>query len=136
MDRNALIEILQQEGNLKHCFSHDEIESLAAHLSIETVQAETVLMKKGEPSCRMVFILDGLVQVIDGDRQLAIEKPGSIVGESLFSDEATRTADTRTIEQTTVGRFSAHDFEDLLNKNQPLALKFREYFRAITSARE
>ena len=136
MDRNALIEILQQEGNLKHCFSHDEIESLAAHLSIETVQAETVLMKKGEPSCSMVFILDGLVQVIDGDRQLAIEKPGSIVGESLFSDEATRTADTRTIEQTTVGRFSVHDFEDLLNKNQPLALKFREYFRAITRARE
>ena len=84
----------------------------------------------------MVFILDGLVQVIDGDRQLAIEKPGSIVGESLFSDEATRTADTRTIEQTTVGRFSVHDFEDLLNKNQPLALKFREYFRAITRARE
>ena len=42
----------------------------------------------------MVFILDGLVQVIDGDRQLTIEKPGSIVGESLFSDEATRTADT------------------------------------------
>ena len=136
MDRNVLIEILQQEGNLKHCFSHNEIERLAEHLSIETVQAETVLMKKGEPSCSMVFILDGLVQVIDGDRQLAIEKPGSIVGESLFSDEATRTADTRTIEQTTVGRFSVHDFEDLLNKNQPLALKFREYFRAITRARE
>lgn len=136
MDRNALIEILQQEGNLKHCFSHDEIERLAEHLSIETVQAETVVMKKGEPSCSMVFILDGLVQVIDGDRQLAIEKPGSIVGESLFSDEATRTADTRSIEQTTVGRFSVHDFEDLLNKNQPLALKFREYFRAITRARQ
>ena len=73
MDRNALIAILQQEGNLKHSFSDDEIESLAGHLSIETVQAETVLMKKGEPSCSMVFILDGLVQVIDGDRQLAIE---------------------------------------------------------------
>ena len=65
MDRKALIEILQQEGNLKHSFSNDEIKSLAEHLSIETVQAETVLMKKGEPSCSMVFILDGLVQILD-----------------------------------------------------------------------
>ena len=84
MDRNVLIKILQQEGNLKHCFSHDEIERLAAHLSIETVQAEIVLMKKGETFCSMVFILDGLVQVIDGERQLTIEKPGSIVGEVFF----------------------------------------------------
>ena len=46
MDRNVLIEILQQEGNLKHCFSHDEIERLAEHLSIETVQAETLFDEK------------------------------------------------------------------------------------------
>ena len=105
MDRNALIKILQQEGNLKHSFSDDEIKSLAGHLSIETVQAETVLMKKGEPSCSMVFILDGLVQILDGERQLAIEKQGAIIGESLFSDEATRIADVRTVEPTTVGRF-------------------------------
>ena len=136
MNRKALIEILQQEGNLKHSFSHDEIESLAGHLSIQTVQAETVLMKKGEPSCSMVFILDGLVQILDGERQLAIEKPGSIIGESLFSDEATRIADVRTIEPTTVGRFSVHNFEDFLSENQPLALKYREYFRAIKRARE
>ena len=84
MDRNALIEILQQEGNLKHCFSHDEIERLAEHLSIETVQAETVLMKKGEPSCSMVFILDGHVQVIDGDRQLAIKTRLNSWGKSFF----------------------------------------------------
>ena len=84
----------------------------------------------------MVFILDGLVQILDGERQLAIEKPGSIIGESLFSDEATRIADVRTIEPTTVGRFSVHDFEDFLSENQPLALKYREYFRAIRRARE
>ena len=135
MDRNALIEILQREGNLKHSFSNDEIQSLAKHLSIEVIQPETILMHKGEPSDSMVFVLKGLVQILDGERQLAIEKTGAIIGESLFSEEATRIADVQTIEPTTVGRLSIHDFENFLDQNQPLALKYREYFRAIRRAR-
>ena len=135
MDRNALIEILQREGNLKHSFSNDEIQSLAEHLSIEVIQPETIVMHKGEPSDSMVFVLKGLVQILDGERQLAIEKTGAIIGESLFSEEATRIADVQTIEPTTVGRLSIHDFENFLDQNQPLALKYREYFRAIRRAR-
>ena len=135
MDHNALVEILQREGNLRHSFSKDEIQSLAEHLSIEMIQPETILMHKGEFSDSMVFILEGLVQILDGERQLAIEKTGAIIGESLFSEEATRVADVQTIETTTVGRLSIHDFENFLNQNQPLALKYREYFRAIRRAR-
>ena len=135
MDRYALIETLQREGNLKHSFSNDEIQSLAEHLSIEVIQPETILMHKGEPSDSMVFVLKGLVQILDGERQLAIEKTGAIIGESLFSEEATRIADVQTIEPTTVGRLSIHDFENFLDQNQPLALKYREYFRAIRRAR-
>lgn len=135
MDHNALVEILQREGNLKHSFSNDEIQSLAEHLSIEVIQPETILMHKGEPSDSMVFVLKGLVQILDGERQLAIEKTGAIIGESLFSEEATRIADVQTIESTTVGRLSIHDFENFLDQNQPLALKYREYFRAIRRAR-
>ena len=135
MDRNALIEILQREGNLKHSFSNDEIQSLAEHLSIEVIQPETIFMHKGEPSDSMVFVLKGLVQILDGERQLAIEKTGAIIGESLFSEEATRIADVQTIEPTTVGRLSIHDFENFLDQNQPLALKYREYFRAVRRAR-
>ena len=136
MDRNALIEALQQEGNLKHSFSTKEIASLAEHLTIEEIPKDTILMKKGEPSDSMVFILDGLVQILDGKRQIAIEKKGAFVGESLFSDEATRGADVETIEPTTVGRFSFFNFNAFLDKNQPLALKYREYFRAIGRARD
>ena len=136
MDRTALTEDLQREGNLKHSFSAEEIASLAEHLSIEEIPEEALLMKKGEPSDSMMFILDGLVQVLDGQRQIAIEKTGSFIGESLFSDEATRGADVETMEPTTVGRFSFHDFNAFLEKNQPLALKYREYFREIRRARD
>ena len=135
MDRTALTEALQREGNLKHSFSAEEIASLAEHLSIEEIPEEALLMKRGEPSDSMVFILDGLVQILDGERQISIERPGAIIGESLFSDEATRIADVKTIEKTTVARFSIHDFESFLDQNQPLALKYREYFRAIRRAR-
>ena len=90
MDRNALIETLQDEGNLKHSFSTKEIASLAEHLTIEKIPKETLLMKKGEPSDSMVFILDGLVQILDGKRQIAIEKKGAFVGESLFGRGDTR----------------------------------------------
>jgi len=135
MDRDALINNLQHEGNLRHSFSPDEIESLAEHISIEVINEETMLMRKGEPSDNMVFILDGLVQVLDGDRQIALEKTGAILGESLFSDEATRVANVQAIEPTTIGRFSIHNFNTFLEKNQTLALRFREYFQAVGRAR-
>ena len=110
MDRNGLIEALQDQGNLKHSFNPDEIASLAEHMSIEVIDEQNILMRKGEPSDSMVFVVDGLLQVLDGERQIALEKPGAIVGESLFSEEATRVADVQAIEPTTIGRFSLHDF--------------------------
>ena len=36
MDRNILVETLQNEGNLKHSFSAEDIELIAQHMSIET----------------------------------------------------------------------------------------------------
>ena len=136
MDRTTLIQALQREGNLKHSFSANEIESLAEHMTIEVIRKETTLMRKGEPSDSMVFIIDGLLQVLDGERQIALEKTGAMIGESLFSDEATRVADVQAIEETTVGRFSLHDFHEFLDKDQALALKYREYFRAIRRIRD
>ena len=136
MDRTTLIQALQREGNLKHSFSANEIESLAEHMTIEVIHEATTLMRKGEPSDSMVFVIDGLLQVLDGERQIALEKTGAMIGESLFSDEATRVADVQAIEETTVGRFSLHDFHEFLDKDQALALKYREYFRAIRRIRD
>ena len=49
MERNALVEALQREGNLKYSFNADEIESLAEHMSIEVIEEQSILMRKGEP---------------------------------------------------------------------------------------
>ena len=135
MDRNALVNALQSEGNLKHSFDAAEIERLAAHMSIETIENEAIVMRKGEPADSMIFIIDGLVQILDGDRQLALQKAGDFLGESLFSDEATRLANVQAIEPSTVGRFTIHDFDEFLQENQSLAMRFRQYFQAVGTAR-
>ena len=135
MDHIALVNALQSEGNLQHSFKAAEIERLAAHMSIETIEKQAIIMQKGEPADSMIFIIDGLVQILDGDRQLALQSTGDFLGESLFSEEATRTANVQAVEPATVGRLTIHDFHDFLQDSQALAIRFRQYFQAIGNAR-
>ena len=135
MDHNTLVNTLQSEGNLQHSFKAAEIERLAAHMSIEMIEKEAIIMQKGEPADSMIFIIDGLVQILDGDRQLALQSTGDFLGESLFSEEATRTANVQAVEPATVGRLTIHDFHDFLQDSQGLAIRFRQYFQAIGTAR-
>ena len=135
MDRNVLIETLQNEGNLRHSFSAEDIELIAQHMSIETFDKDTILMCKGEPADSMAFLVNGRVQILEDERQIALLTKGDFLGESLFSDEATRVADVQAMEQTTVGLFTIHDFHDFLKTNQRLALQFRELFKAVERAR-
>ena len=135
MDRNLLIETLQNEGNLKHSFSAEDIELIAQHMSVKTFDKDTILMRKGEPADCMAFLVNGRVQILEDERQIALLTKGDFLGESLFSDEATRVADVQAMEQTTVGLFTIHDFHDFLKTNQRLALQFREIFKAVEHAR-
>ena len=135
MNLNTLINALQSEGHLKLVFSETELEHLASYISIESIENGAFVMRKGEPADSMMFIIDGLVQILVDERQVALQKAGGFVGESLFSDEAIRMADAQAIEATTIGRFTIHDFDRFLNDRQRLALRFREYFQAVGQAR-
>jgi len=135
MNLNDLINVLQNEDNLKHTFSDAELEQLASYITIESIEKEAFVMRKGQPADSMIFIIDGMLQVLDDERQVALQKSGGFMGESLFSDEAIRMAHAQALEATTIGRFTIHDFERFLHDNQRLALRFREYFQAIGQAR-
>lgn len=135
MDRDVLIKTLQSEGNLKHSFSPEEIALISQHMSIETFDRDTILMRRGEPADCMAFLVSGRVQILEDERQIALLTTGDFLGESLFSEEATRIADVQAIEKTTVGLFTIHDFHDFLKINQRLALQFREVFKAVERAR-
>ena len=93
MNLNTLINTLQSEGHLKLVFSETELEQLASYISIESIENGAFVMRKGEPADSMMFIIDGLVQILVDERQVALQKAGGFVGESLFADEAIRMAD-------------------------------------------
>tara|TARA_B100001063_G_scaffold72053_1_gene66334 strand:+ start:96 stop:368 length:273 start_codon:yes stop_codon:yes gene_type:complete len=84
MDRNDLIEALQREGNLKYSFSAEEIASLAEYMSIEAVPEENILMKKGEPSESMVFIIDGLGKCLMVIDKLRLKKQEPLLEKASF----------------------------------------------------
>ena len=75
-------------------------------------------MRKDEPADSMAFVIQGLVQVIDGDQQIALLEEGEFQGENLFSGHATRKTDIQAIEDTVAGIFTINDFQDFLNKDQ------------------
>ena len=135
MDRNELISTLQNEGNLKHSFSAEDIAILAHHMSIKSFDDNAILMRKDEPADCMAFLISGRVQIIEDERQIAILTTGDCFGESMFSEEAARVASVQALETTKVGLFSFDDFHALLETNQRLALQFRELFKAVGRAR-
>ena len=135
MDRNDLITTLQNEANLKHCFNKEDIAILAQHMSVKTFDDNAILMRKDEPADCMAFLVSGRVQIIEDERQIALLTTGDCFGESMFSEEATRVASVQALETTKVGWFTIHDFHDLLETKQRLALQFREVFKAVGRAR-
>ena len=135
MDRNDLITTLQNEANLKHCFNKEDIAILAQHMSVKTFDDNAILMRKDEPADCMAFLVSGRVQIIEDERQIALLTTGDCFGESMFSEEATRVASVQALESTKVGWFTIHDFHDLLETKQRLALQFREVFKAVGRAR-
>ena len=135
MDRNDLITTLQNEANLKHCFNTEDIAILAQHMSVKTFDDNAILMRKDEPADCMAFLVSGRVQIIEDERQIALLTTGDCFGESMFSEEATRVASVQALETTKVGWLTIHDFNDLLETKQRLALQFREVFKAVGRAR-
>ena len=136
MDRAALINTLQTTSHLRHSFSGAELAELAQYLSPESIRSGATVMRQGEPADSMIFILEGSVQILEGERKLATTSTGDFAGESLFSDTAIRNADVQAVDDTVMATFSIHNFNQFLSDNQKLALKFRDFFKTIGTARQ
>ena len=85
MDRNALTKILQNEGNLKYSFTGNEIEALCHWMTIETSKQAETLINKGDPADSLLFIVSGLAQSLDDDRQVALHKTKATLLETVCS---------------------------------------------------
>ena len=132
MDHNTLVKTLQDEGNLKYSFSGNEIQALCQWMTVETFKQTETLISKGSPADSLVFILSGLAQSLDDNRQVALHNQGDFAGDSLFSDRSTHNVNVQALEDSTTARLSCHDF---LQKDQTLALKYQEFFNKISKVR-
>ena len=124
MDLAALTSNLQNKSKLRQTFSDTELAEFAQHLCPESVSSGAIVMGHGEPADNMIFILEGSVQILEGERKIAMSSAGDFAGESLFSDTATRNADVQAAEDSIIASFSIHNFNQFLSDNQKLALKF------------
>ena len=106
MDHNTLVKSLQNEGNLKYSFSGNEIEALCQWMTIETFKQTETLIRKGSPADSLVFILSGLAQSLDDNRQVALHNKV----DSLFSDRSTNNFNVQALEDSVAARLSCHDF--------------------------
>ena len=136
MDLAALTSNLQNKSKLRQTFSDKELAEFAQHLCPESVSSGAIVMGHGEPADNMIFILEGSVQILEGERKIAMSSAGDFAGESLFSDTATRNADVQAAEDSIIASFSIHNFNQFLSDNQKLALKFRDFFKSVGAARQ
>ena len=104
-------------------------------MTVETFKQTETLISKGSPADSLVFILSGLAQSLDDNRQVALHNQGDFAGDSLFSDRSTHNVNVQALEDSTTARLSCHDFHEFLQKDQTLALKYQEFFNKISKVR-
>ena len=94
-------------------------------MTIETFKQAETLISKGDPADSLVFILSGLTQSLDDDRQVGLHAKGDFAGDSLFSDRSIQNFSVQALEDGIAARLSCHNFHDFLNEDQNLALNFK-----------
>ena len=104
-------------------------------MTIETPKQAETLINKGEPADSLLFILSGLAQSLDDDRQVGLHAKGDFAGDSFFSDRSTHNINVQALEDSIIAKLSTHDFHEFLKKDQILALKFQEFFKTVSSVR-
>jgi CRP-like cAMP-binding protein len=84
-----------------------------------------VLAKKGRPGHEFIIVLEGEVEVRDGDRVLATRGPGEYVGEIALINVQPRTADVVAKTAVIVDVMSSQEFQGLLGEIPELSEQIR-----------
>ncbi|HOK90243.1 MAG TPA: cyclic nucleotide-binding domain-containing protein [Candidatus Hydrogenedentes bacterium] len=86
-----------------------EVARIFAMGKVHEYQPGQVIFEKGAPGESVFAILTGQVEVMDGDRRLALLGQGETVGEMALADERCRSASVRAVEQTALLEFTLED---------------------------
>lgn len=121
------------------------LTGIAKACTERTFEADSVIVKQGNPGIGLFVIVDGKVKIVktseSGERlELATHGPGEVIGEMSVLDGANRSADVVAIESTRCLVLSAWDFKSFMESHPEVALeilpvvvrRFRETNAALT----
>ena len=131
MNAQSIAQQLVSASELIQYFSVEEISAFSYYLKPRDIDANEILMAEGEPADCLMYLLKGHVRVLADNTQLSTIDIGGCFGESMFSDQGTRTASVQASEKSVVVRFTLEDYSSFISQNPSLAVKFKNYYIAI-----
>lgn len=116
-----LAEILRLKGHVRGTKGSDAVfAALLPFARRLTVKKGAVVIRKGDPSDCLYLVFEGALWVADAEVELGA---GSVVGEmGVLSDTQLRTATVSALQDSTLGRISAQDFDRVYYTNPSLGL--------------
>ena len=136
MNVQSIAQQLVSSSELSRYFSVDEITTFSSYLTPRDIDANETLMSEGEPAVFLMYLLSGKVRVLADNTQLNSIDVGGCFGESMFSDQGTRTASVQAVEKSVLAEFSLEDYSAFIVQNSSLAVKFKNYFIAIKAGHD
>ena len=131
MDVNSIAQLLVSNAELSQYFSLDDISIFCKYLKPNFIDPNIILMAEGEPADCLMYLLESNVRVLADNTQVSSIDIGGCFGESMFSEQGTRTASVQAVERSLVATFTLEDYSAFIANNSSLAVKFKNYFIAI-----
>jgi CRP/FNR family cyclic AMP-dependent transcriptional regulator len=121
MDRHAWIDKQLTAVPLFEGLSKKQLRRISSLMTRIDRPAGQVLTTQGQPGCEFFIVLEGEVEVRQGDRVIATRRAGEYVGEIALLDRRPRTATVVAITPVSVEVLSRREFMSLLAQAPELA---------------
>jgi signal-transduction protein with cAMP-binding, CBS, and nucleotidyltransferase domain len=112
---------------------------IAEHCEEQSLEEGAMLFSEGEYGDSLYVIKEGLLEIFkkDGsaDLQIAILRPGAMVGEMALVEGKPRSANVRAVEQARLLSLSKTDFDKLKKTDPQVATKFQDELLLLFSNR-
>jgi hypothetical protein len=122
--RATLHEIEAEDISAFHGFTDDEVERCLARSNVIECAAGDRVLKKGGVARNVFVVLEGTLEVRDGDRVVAVLREGDAFGEMAFLLEQPRFADTYAVSDgARVLSLSEHTLREMIADDPTVAAK-------------
>jgi CRP/FNR family transcriptional regulator, cyclic AMP receptor protein len=121
MDRHARIDDQLAAVPLFEGLSRKQLRRISSLMTRIDRPTGQVLTTEGEPGCEFFIVLEGEVEVRQGDRVIATRRAGEYVGEIALLDRRPRTATVVATTPVSVEVLSQREFVSLLAETPELS---------------